>query len=378
MILFLVLITAVKLALAAVLGGTADIPQQLQQAEAFLAGRDVLDPRNTGNNPSSFLLGHYFLATAALYVARATATPFAFWIKTPAILADLGVSLLLRRIPQAGGRAAVTYMANPVTFLLSSYHGQPHTVATAAAMLALWLALRERSLLAGLVLGLATSVRQHFAMLIVPVALRLARDRALALLVFASVLFALNAPLLASAHRTRLLAPSWPYGIWGYSIPLLQGPRVLAMAGFGGGDSLAAINRMVVTYGSGVFLVWAFVFAVWVWRRPVVDLWHAALLFIVGFYALAPGFGVQGLVWALPFWLVVNYRGAVIYSALAGSFLAGIYWVWQFNARYGVASVTANLGVLSRTDLFLYLLVGGLGFVTWAYCVRSAWKLARR
>lgn len=378
MMVLLLMITIIKLALAGMWGWTADIPQTFEQAKAFVAGRDFLDPKNTGGGPAFFPIGHYCLAAACLLISQWTGITFSFLIKAPAILADLGVSLLLRSMPRGGNRPAVLYMVNPVTFLLSVYHGQLHTVALAAAVFTVWLADRGWFGLGGLVLGLAASVRQHYAALIVPLAMVSGRRRSVTLVVFALTLFLLNAPLLGTAHPDRILAPTWTYGSWGYTMLLLQGPRVLTLVGFSHAGFVAGfLNRTFQVYGFLLYWIWATVFGVWVWRRRGEDLWHAALFFLVGLYVVSPGFGVQWLVWVVPFWLIVNPRGAIVYSALAGAFLAGSYWQWGLNAKYGVRSLTANLNLLTWGDLAGVLLVGALGFLTWVYCAKAGWRLAR-
>ena len=374
---FLVAATVVKLLASPFAGSTADIHQQLRQAEAFVAGLDVLDPANTGGNPSFFPVGHYVIAAAALLAAGATATPFAIWIKTPAVVADLAIALVLRRQARVGDVGATLYMLSPVSLLLSVHHGQLHTVATALGVGAVALAERARPVVAALVLGLAVTVRQHFAVLLVPLARRFGSNAAWPLLAFAGVVVVVNLPLLQSTRVHRALTPTWTPGVWGYAVILQQGPRVLELVGVQVGAALATLNALLATRGSIIYLVWAVVFAVWVWRRPAVDRWRAALLFFTGFYAVSPGFGVQWFVWALPFWIVVSLRGATVYSMLAGTFAGLLYWVWTFNAKYGVTSITADLGVLNAGDRALYILTGVVGLVTWGYCVRTAWRLFR-
>ena len=61
----LLLVTGLKLALAAVWGWTNDIPQTLEQAEAFLAGRVV----------PIFPVGYYLLASGPLLASRWTGWP---------------------------------------------------------------------------------------------------------------------------------------------------------------------------------------------------------------------------------------------------------------------------------------------------------------
>jgi len=136
-------------------------------------------------------------------------------------------------------------------------------------------------------------------------------------------------------------------------------------------------NNWLQAYSSVIYGGWFVVYVAWLWRRAPRDLWLAALVFFVGFYAVSPKFGVQWLIWAVPFWLVVDYAGATIYSALGAGYLIGSYWVWTFNARYGAASITANLKLLTTVDLTLYIAVGLLGFLTWLYCVHATWRLLR-
>jgi hypothetical protein len=376
MIRLVLALTIVKLVLCVLPGGTADILQQQQQAERFLESRDTLDP--TASNPAAFLLGHNALAAGALYAARVTGAPFRFWIRVPAVLADLGLALLLLVIPGAGRRAALLYVLSPVSMLLAVYHGQVHTVATALAFVATWLVLRDQRILAGVALGLATSVRQHFLVLAVPVARALGARAVPALVAVVAVVLVVNMPLLASPYVHRTVAPPAGYGTWGYSILFVNGPRLLALAGLPQlVPYVATVLSAMPAVGAVLHFGWTAAFAARVsFGRPL-DPWRAALLFLVGFYAVTPSWGIQWLIWALPFWVIVDRRGALVYSAIAGSFLAISYWVWTFNAKYGIYQVTANLGALSRVDLALYMLAGALGVVTWLYCVKTAWSLWR-
>jgi len=378
----LVAITAIKLVLAAHWGWTNDIPQAQMHAEAFLAGRHHLSPWSIDPTYATiFPLGYYVLSCSAVLAAQATGWPFAFWIKVPAILADLVIALALRAMPRGGGRAAFLYMVNPVSFLLAVYHGQLHTVATMEAVLALWAAERGRSGLSGAALGLAASVRQHFGLLILPLGL-IVRPRWRSLLLsFALVTVLANLTLLGTYRRNIIASPVWAYGAWGYGMLLLQGPRLLRLSGLERFASLTdGINGWLSAHGPWLYWGWAAVFCAWIfWRartHRLPDAWHAALFFLTGLYTISPGFGVQWLIWALPFWLVVNRREAMGYLVLASLFLAGSYWQWTLNAHYGLASITAHLEQLSRTDIAGVTLVGVAGLLTWGYCARTAWALS--
>jgi len=377
----LLAITTVKLILASCWGWTNDIPGTLVEAQAFLEGRVGFSSASVGGHPAIFPLGYYLLASGSLLASSWTGLPFAFWIKVPAILADLAVALMLKATPRGGDRLALAYMINPVTFLLSVYHGQLHTVATAGVVLTLWCADRCRWWWSGIALGLAASVRHYFGVLILPLLMGCRRGRVPLLVSFGLVGVLANVPLMSQTYHLRLAAPHWHHGTWGYTMLFLQGPRLLELCGLQGAASLTeTLDRVFHSYGPAVYWVWAVVFCGWVWRRYVqgrlTDLWRVALFFFVGHYTISPGFGVQWLIWALPLWLIVNRREAIGYSALAGLFLAGSYWQATLNGTYGLASITANLGRLAPWDLAGVMLVGTIGLLTWGYCARATWRLA--
>lgn len=375
----LIAVTLVKLVVAACCGGTADLLHMRLAAEAFLAGQDIFEPANMAGAPSFFPLGHYLLAAGSLWVSRITGWPFAWLVKVPAIVADLAIAVLLLRLPRAGARAALVYLLAPITILLSVYHGQFHTVAVAGTALALWLAERGRFGASGVALGLAASVRQHFAVLLIALTRRARISWPALLIGFLLTVVPLNIWLLGSAHPARVFAPTWTYGSWGYAMVVQQGPRLLTLLGVPGlADVAAGINGVLELRGTVLCWVWAAGFAVWAWRRgPALDLWRAATVFPLGLCAVTPGFGVQWLLWALPFWLVVHRRRATIYGALVSAFVMGSYWQWHLNAKYGVRSITANLGLLSPGDLAGLVLVGVVGVAAWGYCAVSAYRLMR-
>ena len=154
---------------------------------------------------------------------------------------------------------------------------------------------------------------------------------------------------------------------------------MLQLIGLGVGPLplLDALNQLLQTYGTVLYWIWTVVFWIWVRKRPLVDLWQATLLFLLGIYAVSPGFGVQWLVWVVPFWCVVDSRRGLRYSLLASAFISGSYWQWGLNAKYGVESLTTNLAILTMQDLIGVFGVGILGIVTWMYTTHTAWKLFR-
>ncbi len=374
----LVGITFLKMFLIGVLGSTADVGQMLASGKAVIEGSDILDPVNTGGNPSYFLYGHSMIVTSCIFISQYLNISFDAVIKVPAILSDLAIALILLRIPVGGSRVALIYMLNPVTFLLSVYHGQLHTVAVAGVVFSLYLMNRNRFVLSGFVLALASIIRQHFAVLIVLLVRRSGRFVNTGIMIFFVVLILSNLPLLSSSHIENIFVPVSNYGLWGYSMLLSHGPRLLSLIGFENvGFLLAPLNNVLKLYGPSLYWFWALIFFSRYWNEKLDDKWSPTLIFLLGIYTIGTGFGVQRLIWVVPFWLIVSFRQGMIFCGLASIYLIGSYWQWTLNAKYSVGSITANLVVLSAGDLIGLLLVGTFGFLTWAYCARTFFQLWR-
>jgi hypothetical protein len=368
LLLLLLVITALKLALATIAGASQQVVELRAQAETFLEAKNVYDPRNTAKSPSFFLLGNYLLAAACLGLSHATRIPFEVTIKGPAILADLGIAWILLRAGRSD--AALWYLLSPVTLLLSVYHGQLHTVALLGCVAALRLVELGHPAASGAALAVATGIRQHFAALAVPLTRDGSGFRGRLLLAFVAVTAALSLPLLSLTDCvTCPLAPALNYGAWGYGLLLLQGPRVLARIGLQQpADAMQTINGAIATHASVIALVWPAVFGLASLVKPHTSVWRAAFVYILGLYVFTPGVAVQWLVWALPFFLLLEPRCGAAYSALAGAFLIGSYWKWTLNAAHGVYRLTAHLEVVSRTELLGLVLVGAVGLTLWGLC----------
>jgi len=96
----LVGITFLKMFLIGVLGSTADVGQMLASGKAVIEGSDILDPVNTGGNPSYFLYGHSMIVTSCIFISQYLNISFDAVIKVPAILSDLAIALILSLIPR--------------------------------------------------------------------------------------------------------------------------------------------------------------------------------------------------------------------------------------------------------------------------------------
>src|SRR5207237_10267659 len=109
-------------------------------------------------------------------------------------------------------------------------------------------------------------------------------------------------PLRTRPPLQRAAAPPAGFGTWGYAMLLVNGPRVLALAGLPHvSDLIAPLISTLPTVSIALYFGWAVVFSLRVWWRRDDDLWRAALLFLTGFYAITPGWGGHSVLWVLPF-----------------------------------------------------------------------------
>jgi hypothetical protein len=201
----------------------------------------------------------------------------------------------------------------------------------------------------------------------------------MSIMVFFVVLILSNIPLFSSTHIKNVFVPVSNYGLWGYSMILNHGPRLLSLAGFNRVESLMTpLNNALELYGPGFYLIWALIFSIWYWYREPENEWSAGLFFLLGIYTIGTGFGVQRLIWVVPFWLIVSFRQGTIFCILASIYLIGSYWQWTLNDKYSVVSITQNLDVLKVCDLFGLIIVGMFGFLTWAYCARTFFQIWRK
>lgn len=114
-------------------------------ADAVIAHRDVYALAAPGQPPRyPYLPLHLYLFAGAGWVAAQTGLPFLLLAKAPAIAADAALAALVARGARVLGRPheapalALVCALNPLTVLVTAYHGQFDAVST-AAVLAAWL-----------------------------------------------------------------------------------------------------------------------------------------------------------------------------------------------------------------------------------------------
>ena len=249
-------------------------------------------------------------------------TLFAFYIRLPGILADLAVVLALLWVKRRTGRPAWWALGllavSPLSFMVSGYHGNFDPLIALGVTLAVAACIAGQPTLCGVLLGLTCQVK------IIPVLmgpaffffwLHRGKARPFALGAISFVIVGWIVPLCAvpSLFLHRVIAYSSIWGWWGfpYLIGMMGGPRLHASLA----DAATPAETTLGLMFKGIIVAVVIALA---WRRrasTTVGIFSTLAFSWAVFLAFAPGFGVQYLVWIVPFLLVHSEGWFAIYTA---------------------------------------------------------------
>ena len=357
----------VRLAPAILTYGTSDVGTW-ELLGRLLLNRENFYATQLHNWP---VLWIYFCA-AAVQAHDATGLPFPTLIKLPPIAADAVIAALLAR---DGARAGLAYALNPVAILITGYHGQFDALMLAPAFLAYRL-FDASEVPSALALGLGNWFKP-IPLLLLPVVLpRLGtwwqRITYTALSLAPAVLGTLPYFLLwpQDVAANFLGYASW-FGQWGYpvlwmvvefftttAIPWwLPDPEHVS----------APLHAMFV---AGRFILVACLALTWlVTLRRRASLLQGILVTFAVFYFATSGFGVQYLLWIIPFAVAARDRWLWPFSITATLLLLVAY---TLGAAYMQLSVTPDNGPSLRE-----FAVKLATLPCWIVCGLWAWSLMR-
>lgn len=323
----------------------------------------------------------YWMALAD-WLSRAIGLDFTFWLKLPSIIADvILVSILYAHLASRGcsrwrtQRAATLYALNPVSILVSAYHGQFDVIPTMFLMLslALWadMGSKRRLTWASVSLGAGILVKTWPGIAALCLIFRHRSRQHIPFLV-GSALVPLTG-VIATVHlsggraadlflvlRRALQAGAVP-GWWGYT-GMVNGVRWLLGKGPMLFDGLVAYKLPLVLVPVAS--------VVWLTRKlPLREsvLWSLVTLFVV-----APGLGLQSLTWLVPqFILRGNWRDLGWYVGLSALHMIISYWGIHFTpSLYQMLPIDIVNGIVQISAvpvwmLLLWLLGRQLWSVLW-------------
>ena len=300
---------------------------------------------------------------------------FAFLLRLASILADIAVVAALLRWRTLLGNfpplwALILFAASPVSLMVSGFHGNVDPIMVAALFLATLAAAHERPVLCGVLFGLASNIK------IVPIVLApvfffywITRPGVwrFVLASGAVMLAGWSLPLLVCPreylHNVFGYGSTW--GVWGVTwLVRVTGWSEAQKIGFtdltGAQNAIAAVLKYAAIGGIAT--------VGWLRRKAAPSDFAASVgIAWLVFFICAPGVGVQYMVWAAPFLLLLNARGYAVITTASTVFLFVFYhstsgwrFPWFFALPRGpeapLWSAWAMLAWLSFLGVFIALL----------------------
>lgn len=308
-------------------GAGYDIESFKLVTDALLGGQEVYTAV-LGRHP--YLPMQMYVMGVMARLSAAVGLPYVVAIKLPAIAADVAITwLIFRSLIEFGRRRATAmffallYALNPVSVLVTAYHGQFEAV-TLLFMVISWSFWRfgRRLGWSATALGLAI-LNKTWPVIMLPVVwLRLSDNRSrilyplialgiplLGVILYLAIFSADPQPMLRRALTHRGVPGYW--GVGSFLAPLAPG-HPWAQSVY---DLLILLRNAILAAGV-VFALW------WTRHQGVLD---ALLTVILMMLAVTVGFGIQWLVWPLPFALLALEDKWARRYTVAGAFMLSVH-----------------------------------------------------
>lgn len=333
-----------------------------------------------------------------LFLTSITGVSFGFWVRAFSSLADVGIIWLGYKIlsNKAVGNfspGALWLMAlSPVTFLVNGFHGNTDSLMIFFMLLSLYLLDMEAEALATLAPAWLAKALQRVKLS--PLALAgmsfgvSLNIKIVPVILIPCIFFYLkdirkNMEFFLMAGQIWLLL-SLPH--------LLQDPIYIIKQVFGYNSIYGhwGLSRLNLSYAPsstlGLFYHQYGKYALYLiigitsWllnhapRRIPIFYQISAILFI--FLALAPGFGVQYLVWLVPCVLALGVETTLIFSFTSGCFLFMVYnfWATKFPWDYADSNVIGDWrGYIIDYELIAWLAIFVIALVIYPWFIWRNW-----
>jgi hypothetical protein len=305
-------------------GAGYDIESFQLTGEALLSGEDVYTSAAVGRHP--YVPFQVYFIGLATFFSQLTGLPFAVLVKMLPIAADVIIVGLIFHIAIGNGWSRITawslalmYALNPVSLLVSAYHGQFDSIPMLLLLTAWYFwHFGQHLVLSSLALGLAI-LSKTWPVVFLPiilVSLKHLRSAAIYGLIALGVPFLLTTAYVLVFHSDpepmlrRALTHTGNPGWWGISDLLTVGGFYM--------DSLARAAQEHWEIRRWL-LILAGILALWRTRRQSrLDALVTVILVII---AITAGIGMQWLLWVVPFAIVArDNKWQRVYSLIASLF----------------------------------------------------------
>jgi hypothetical protein len=262
-----------------------------------------------------------------------TGLPLQFWVRFACALADAGTVLFVWRLSlrrpgfTIDAKALILLAACPVSLVISGFHGNTDPIMVFFLVASVYFVEAGKASIAGLFFALALCIK------VVPILFALCFILTIGGVWPRVRFFAISAATFVIAGMPYL-AHSWRDMVHVFATYTSQ-PWLAALLfdSLGISSSAHKVVFWVLTIGLSIFM-----------NIPSkrVPLFIQVGAVTVLFLAIAPGFGVQYLAWAVPWVAGLGVWNAAIYYFLPGAFLARLYTIWCKGLPWYAADDTSS------------------------------------
>ena len=305
-------------------GAAYDVESFRLVGEALLNGEDVYTSAAAGRHPYFPL--QMVAVGAATYLSRTTTLPFIIWLKLPAVLADVLISMVIYKSFRRWGKSETTslywallYALNPISVLVSAYHGQFDAVPVLLLLLS-WYSYRfgRRIIRSAVFLGFAILIKTWPIVFLPITFIRLPNYRQR----FGYAILTLSIPILFSTA----------YVVWFSTNPVPMLRRTLTHAGVPGYWGLSSLIYLpgsllfnpdrvlqIILPLQRVLLLIVGLLALWWTRRQ--DALNALLTIILIVFSIMLGMGLQWLLWPIAFAVLASEDRWLKWYSITGTLM---------------------------------------------------------
>lgn len=309
-------------------GAGYDIDSFKLIGNAILNGEDVYTSAANGRHPY-FPLQMYIIG-ATTYFSRVTPLPFVSWIKVPAIVADVCITAVLYKVFQRWGESeptavfwALHYALNPISVLVSAYHGQFDSIPVLLLLLS-WVAWHFGRHVKGsaTLLGFAI-LDKTWPILFLPVILVRLPDLRRSLIytlisIVIPVCFTIAYFFITASNPIPGLLPALTHsgipGYWGL-------PALLYIPGSIWFDA-EQILKDILPYQRTVLLVVGLFTLYWTRRQSALD---AILTYMLSMFVFMFSMGIQWLLWPIAFAIAAREQRWLKWYTIAGTVMIFVH-----------------------------------------------------
>jgi hypothetical protein len=309
-------------------------------------------------------------------VCQQNGLTFPFFLRLPGVLADFALVLLLLAIVRKHPHlrpprwALLLFAASPVSIMVTGFHGNTDPILVLLLVLATFLAVEGRPVLAGLVLALSCQVK-IIPLLLFPLFFFFWVERRRAFpfvssFVFSSILFCLE-PLLKSpgAFLKNVLAYGSFWGVWGVTYCL----RMTGLSDFQKTSffSLSASQKVIMLILK-IIVVLGILLLAWRRRKLALPALFGSMAYAwMIFFVFSPAVAAQYLLWLAPFILLLSPRFYGFLVAGSSIFLFALYTITSGGFPWYFAYASNKLSAIcAHWALVPWLtMVGGLVALVW-------------